>query len=234
MFRFPSSSHISPRAPGPDNLKNNYKVLRRLIDENLSLIRELEELRALRRLAHPAPRKGLRNRRLFARRLADELVRSERDATRQGSLLLMAVNDINLVNELHGRDAGEAVVREIINVTRGVLDTPDVLCRTSGAEFMALLPEADARDARLVMAKLRAAVIRISARRNLSISISVVSASWPADGVGVAALCRKVERAMQLEKRSLRGRARRRPPRPNGGRTLTGGKLTSHKLALVE
>jgi diguanylate cyclase (GGDEF)-like protein len=224
MVRFPSPLPDTLPAPGSDDLqKNGHKLLRRLLDENLLLARELEKLRLLRRMALPALRKGPRNRRLFAQRLTEELARSGRDTTSRGSLLLIAVNDIKLVNDLHGRAAGEYVLREIIDVMRATLENPDILCRTGATELMVLLPDADAGDARLMMADLRAAVIRTGARRNLSISISIVSASWPADGVGVTALFRKAERAMQLEQRTLRARARRRRSPVN-----------VRKLALVE
>jgi diguanylate cyclase (GGDEF)-like protein len=219
MVRVPSPLTDTLPALGSDDLqKNGHKLLRRLLAENLSLARELEKLRLLRRLALPGVRKGPRNRRLFAQRLTEELARSGRNTTSQGSLLLMVVNDLKLVNDRHGREAGEFVLREIIDVTRAALETPDVLCRTGGTELMVLLPEADAGDARLMMAKLRAAVIRTGARRDLSISVSIVSASWPADGVAVAALCREAERAMELEQRTLRGRARRRRSPVNGGK----------------
>jgi diguanylate cyclase (GGDEF)-like protein len=116
---------------------------------------------------------------------------------------------------VHGHAIGDEVLREVADVVRGALRTADVCCRTGGDEFMILLPETDARGARQVMARLRGVVIRAGARRNLPISISVGSATWPVDGPTAAALVGHADRAMYGEKRRLRGRARRKPPAPS-------------------
>lgn len=188
------------------------RLLRRLLDENLALMRELEELRIMRRLAHQDALTGLPNRRLLERRLSEELSRREPEGALRGVLLVVDVNDLKLVNDLHGHGVGDEALREVAGVVRRALRTEDVCCRTGGDEFMILLPDTDARGARQVMARLRAAVIRAGARRNLPISISVGSAAWPADGCTAATLIERADHAMYAEKRRLRRRARRKPP----------------------
>lgn len=81
---------------------------------------------------------------------------------------------------------------------------------------MILLPDTDARGARLVMARLRAGVIRTGSRLNVSVSISIGSASWPVDGRDPAKLVDKADRAMYVEKRCFRAHARRRRPKFGG------------------
>ena len=81
---------------------------------------------------------------------------------------------------------------------------------------MILLPDTDARGARLVMARLRAGVIRAGSRLNGSVSISIGSASWPVDGRDPAKLVEKADLAMYVEKRRLRAHARRRRPKWGG------------------
>jgi diguanylate cyclase (GGDEF)-like protein len=195
-------------------------LLRRLLDENLSLRCELDELRLLRRLAHRDALTGLPNRRLFEQRLHEELSRALRAGTTSGTLLVVDVNDLKLVNDRHGHAVGDDVLREVADAIRGALREDDVCCRTGGDEFMILLPETDAQRAPYVMARLRAAVIRAGSRRNLPISISVGCATWPVDGRTAAALVEHADQGMYVEKRRLHGRARRKPPRPNAARRL--------------
>jgi diguanylate cyclase (GGDEF)-like protein len=186
---------------------------------------ELEQLRVLRRLAHQDVLTGLPNRRLFEQRLMEELSRASRAVTGRGSLVVVDLDDFKHVNDEFGHNVGDVVLREVADVVRTALRAEDLCCRTGGDEFMILLPDTDAGGARMVMARLRAAAIRVGARRNVPISISLGSASWPVDGVRAGILVEKADRAMSLEKRRLRGLARRRPPKGLAGGT---------KLALVK
>lgn len=213
MVRFISTARTARRLAGTDSLHGGRKLLRRLQDENLFLARELEELRGLRQVAHVDALTGLPNRRLFERRLAEELSRAHRSSQSPGSLLAVDVNDLKLVNDRFGHSAGDHVLRDVAEVLRGALRTSDVCCRTGGDEFMILLPDTEARGARLVMARLRVAVIRAGSRQKVPVSISIGCSSWPADSWVASELVARADRAMYAEKRRLRRRARSRPPR---------------------
>lgn len=217
MVRFPSAAR-APRRPVGNLPHHGRRLLRRLLDENLSLMRELDELRTLRRLAHEDALTGLPNRRLLQRRLSAELSRAEPEVALRGVLLVVDVNDLKVVDDLPGHSAGDGALREVL---RRALRPEDVCCRTGGDEFIILLPDTDARGARQIMARLRAAIIRVGARNNLPISISVGSAAWPADGRTAGELIEHAEGAMLAEKRRLRGQARRKPPAPGTVRKLS-------------
>ncbi len=211
MVRFISTARTARRSAGADSLHSGRKLLRRLRDENVFLTRELEELRELRQLAHLDALTGLPNRRLFEQRLAEELSRASRNPSSRGSLLAVDVNDLKLVNDRFGHSAGDHVLRDVAGVLRGALRTSDVCCRIGGDEFMILLPDTDAPGARLVMARLRVAVIREGSRQEVPVSISIGCSSWPADSWVATKLVAKADRAMYAEKRRLRRRPGRRP-----------------------
>ena len=137
------------------------------------------------------------------------------------------MNDLDGLNDRLGRVTGDLALRETARVLRSALRAGGVCCRTGGDEFMILLPETDAPAARLVTTRLRAAVMRAGARRDLPISISVGAASWPEDGAEPAPLIAAADRALRAQKSAeRRGHARR-----DGG--LSGaGVLTP--LALVK
>ena len=220
MARFTSTARTPRRSIGADSLHAGRKLLlRRLLEENLSLMRELDELRDLRRIAHEEPPStDLRSRVLFDLRLADELERAARTRTRGGALLSVDVNDLESVNHEFGRRAGAHILRDVAGVVCGAIRASDVCCRTGADEFMILLPDIDVRGTRLAMARLRVAVIRAAARQGVPVSISIGSARWPAGARVASELVAKAELALLAEKRRLRRGARRRPPEP--GTTL--------------
>jgi diguanylate cyclase (GGDEF)-like protein len=190
-------------------------MLRRLLEENVRLTRELRELRRLQGLTERDELTGLPNRRSWADRLTEELSRSRRLRGRPGCLLIVDMNDLKGLNDRFGRAMGDLALRETARVLRGALRTPDVCCRTGGDEFMILLPETDSAGARPVIARVRAAVMREGASRDLPISVSVGAASWPHDGHEPAELIAAADRALESQKSVERQRhARREAGRP--------------------
>lgn len=100
---------------------------------------------------------GLANRRQVERVLDAEITR----ATRFGTPLAVAVVDLDgfkRVNDIHGHQAGDAVLRELADVLRGGLRQFDVASRWGGEEFLVVLPGTDADGAARVAERLRAAV----------------------------------------------------------------------------
>jgi len=194
-------------------------MLRRLLEENLRLTRELRELNRLRGLTERDALTGLPNRRLWADRLTEELSRSRRTRGQPGSLLIVDVNELKGLNDRFGRATGDLALREAARVLRGALRAPDVCCRTGGDEFMILLPETDAAGARLVTARLRAAVMRAGARRDLPLSICVGAACWPQDGDEPGPLIAAADRAMAVEKQRQRRNDHREAGQPGTART---------------
>ena len=191
-------------------------MLRRLLEENLRLTRELRELRRLQGLTERDELTGLPNRRSWADRLTEELSRSRRLRGRPGALLIVDMNDLKGLNDRFGRATGDLALRETARVLRTALRAPDVCCRTGGDEFMILLPDTDGAGARPVIARVRAAVMRAGARRDLPLSVSVGAASWPQDGDEPAALIAAADRALASQKSVEKQRHVRRDDRRAG------------------
>ena len=86
-------------------------------------------------------------------------INRERDrCQRTGGPLAVAVIDFDRfkkVNDLHGHDAGDAVLREVANLLRSSVRGSDVAARYGGEEFTLLLPDATAAVAEERAEKLR-------------------------------------------------------------------------------
>lgn len=111
-------------------------------------------------LAHVAshdPLTGLMNRHAVVEAGAREMARSLRHAYPL-SVLLLDIDHFKRVNDTHGHDAGDAVLRAFAMAVLAALRRDDVLGRYGGEEFLALLPGSDRDAARTVAERVRAAI----------------------------------------------------------------------------
>jgi diguanylate cyclase (GGDEF)-like protein/hemerythrin-like metal-binding protein len=100
---------------------------------------------------------GAWNRAHLDRVIESELSRSIR--FRQPlSLILLDIDHFKRINDTHGHQAGDAVLRELVTVVRGSIRTADVLFRWGGEEFVVLAASTGYRNAQVLAEKLRAAV----------------------------------------------------------------------------
>ncbi len=128
------------------------------------------------------PLTGLANRRRFLDQLATEAKRRSRSG-RPVALITADLDDFKLVNDQHGHQSGDEVLRGFAEVLRMTLREIDVPARLGGEEFAILLPETDAPGAAVVADRLReriaSLVIDTSDGERLSVTASFGVASCP-------------------------------------------------------
>jgi diguanylate cyclase (GGDEF)-like protein len=100
---------------------------------------------------------SLPNRRHFLEK-AEEQTASFRRTGRPLSIALADVDNFKSVNDTHGHDMGDAVLRSVAALFRGAVRETDLVARWGGEEFIFLLPETDAPGAVAVAEKAREAV----------------------------------------------------------------------------
>lgn len=114
-----------------------------------------EALRYQVRQSHTDYLTGTANGRLFYERLQAEIDRSRR-YTRPFSLAYIDVDDFKSVNDLHGHEGGDLVLRAIASLLLSNVRKADVVGRLGGDEFALLLVECDEREASAVIEKIQA------------------------------------------------------------------------------
>jgi diguanylate cyclase (GGDEF)-like protein/PAS domain S-box-containing protein len=153
---------------------------------------------------------GLLNRRGFDLALA-KLLASLRHQPRQLAVLQVDLDFFKAVNDTHGHEAGDQVLREVARVLERCVRRIDVVGRTGGDEFVVLLPGVDGPEkAQEIAHHIIAGVSRPIAlsdgnlaRIGASIGIALTSdAEEPA-----AALLRRADVAMYAAKQAGRGQA---------------------------
>ncbi|MEO6772106.1 MAG: diguanylate cyclase [Kofleriaceae bacterium] len=116
------------------------------------------EKQQLERLACVDPLTGVANRRHTLALLEAEWRRSCRERLPL-ALVMIDLDCFHAYNELYGHLGGDACLRSVNEVMATCLRRPsDYLGRYGGEEFLAVLPNTDAAGARIVAARLRAAV----------------------------------------------------------------------------
>jgi diguanylate cyclase (GGDEF)-like protein len=100
---------------------------------------------------------GINNRRFFDQRLIEETARAQR-TNEPLACLFMDVDHFKAVNDRHGHQLGDQVLREIAGLIREQLRASDVLGRYGGEEFSALLVNANSESAMEIAERIRSVI----------------------------------------------------------------------------
>jgi diguanylate cyclase (GGDEF)-like protein len=98
------------------------------------------EVKELSELVATDPLTGLYNLRHFKKVLQAEMDRSKRSGI-PTSLVLADVDHFKSINDEHGLEAGNAVLKQLAEICRGEVRTTDVVCRYGGEMYAIIFPE---------------------------------------------------------------------------------------------
>lgn len=167
--------------------------------------------RTLAHRAHHDALTGLPNRLL----LQDRLQQALRLARRQHqplALMFMDLDHFKQINDRHGHDAGDELLKAVAQRVRSAVRASDTVCRLGGDEFVVLLPQIEAAlDAERVARHILSEVsrpYRLGALPELHVSFSIGIAVFPEDGEDEATLMRRADTAMYQAKREGRNALR--------------------------
>jgi diguanylate cyclase (GGDEF)-like protein/PAS domain S-box-containing protein len=166
---------------------------RRLLEHDL----QAERARYEQMASHDALTE-LPNRRLFQDRLQQALARARRRDRRVG-VLFIDLDGFKQVNDRHGHDAGDAVLKAIGTLLANGIRAEDTVARLGGDEFGVLLADVnDAEDAASVGGKLLAALSTPVAVGGTEVRLgaSVGVAVFPDHGIDPDAVMRAADDAM--------------------------------------
>jgi two-component system cell cycle response regulator len=100
---------------------------------------------------------GLYNRRYFDRHLTLMLEKA-REQDRDMAVMLIDMDFFKSVNDTHGHDSGDVVLKEFAQRLRRNIRGVDLACRFGGEEFVVLMPDTDFKQAQSVAERVRMSV----------------------------------------------------------------------------
>ena len=162
-----------------------------------------------RDIANRDPLTGVGNRRAFDATLQRELAArahpggGRRDADESPlALLVLDLDDFKGVNDSHGHQVGDAVLREVAERAQSILRSTDTLARIGGDEFAVIAPGAHGEGARRMAEAIAGAIsTHYSDSGTPAPSVSVGWSVFPEDGADFETLMRAADERMLDRKR---------------------------------
>lgn len=143
---------------------------------------------------------------LLNRHSLDELITNEISRhTRYGgifSLIILDADSFKRLNDTHGHSAGDEFLKQISRIMRGTIRSADQAFRYGGDEFAILLPQTNAEAAYTIAERVRIRVANEAKTNNVTLTISLGIASWPADAIGTNEIIMATEATLYYAKRN--------------------------------
>jgi two-component system, cell cycle response regulator len=153
---------------------------------------------------------GLSNRRYMESHLATLI---EQAATRGKSLaaLVLDIDYFKAINDTHGHDAGDDVLRDFALRIKRSIRGIDLACRYGGEEFVIIMPETDMAVAAMVAERLRRRIAAdpfavAQGTRHIPVTISIGIAGLRGKEDTAASLLKRADEALYRAKRDGRNR----------------------------
>lgn len=137
----------------------------------------------LRETALRDPLTGLNNRR-FLEEYVDVLISTAKRSKTPLSILVLDLDFFKVVNDTHGHDAGDTVLKALASVLKNSVRASDMVIRFGGEEFLIALQSTNAEGAGRIAEKIRASVEDMQVNVGTAVlkkTISIGYAMFPDD-----------------------------------------------------
>jgi diguanylate cyclase (GGDEF)-like protein len=152
---------------------------------------------------------GLYNNRTFQAK-ADEMLAHSRRYGRKCSLMLTDVDHFKSVNDTYGHLTGDQVLKGVARILKEHARDTDIVARYGGEEFAILLPETDAKGAKVIAERIREAIkaeVFQTEMGPLKITLSLGIATAPDHGTDKLVLVEQADQCLYYAKRHGRNQS---------------------------
>ena len=151
---------------------------------------------------------GLANRRALDEHMENEIISSRRTGS-PFSVVMMDLDGFKSVNDTHGHEVGDLVLRAVFNVVAFSLRSTDFIARYGGDELALIIGQSDLRAAKLVTEKIQDNLAKFAYKapngQPIRLGISGGIALYPNHGRSGPELLRSADAALYTAKKHYRG-----------------------------
>ncbi len=167
---------------------------------------ELQMLnKELTKLTNIDPLTGIYNRRYFYN-ISKELIALTKRENRELSLAIIDIDDFKQINDTHGHDIGDDVLKLLVKKVRETIRNSDILIRFGGEEFIVLLSNTSSKQAMIVMEKVREVIEEQKFMKNVSFTISIGISEHIKEEIAIESLFKRADLALYSAKESGKNR----------------------------
>lgn len=151
---------------------------------------------------------GLDNIRSFNNILVQEMKKSQR-YDQMFSVLMLDADNLKDINDRHGHEAGDRLIKAMANTIQSCLRESDTLARYGGDEFIALLPQTDKKNATEAAERIRRAIENTAFDMDgvqIKSTASIGIATYPEQADNINELLRKADLSLYSSKNEGRNR----------------------------
>ena len=194
---------------GAQRLSNRSNLIELFAEQVALTLGNLKLRETLRSQSIRDPLTGLFNRRYLEETLAREERRAARADTPIG-IIVFDVDHFKRLNDSHGHDAGDAVLRSLGALLQAHVREGDIACRYGGEEFVIALPGASIEIVCQRAEELRIATEKLSSfipgRSIEKVTISLGAAAYPVYGATWQEVIQAADKALYRAKQGGRNR----------------------------
>ncbi len=165
-------------------------------------------LQTLSKKAYSDTITGLPNRRALDERLDAEIINARRTGS-SFAVVMMDLDGFKSVNDTHGHEVGDLVLRAVFNVIAVGIRSSDFIARYGGDELTLILQQSDIRASKSVTDKILENLAKFTYKTpdgsGIKLGISGGVAIYPAHGRTAPALMRAADAALYTAKKHHRG-----------------------------
>ena len=166
----------------------------------LAVVRDISDRKEIERklqyLSYHDSLTGLYNRSFFE----TEFARIDKDRRCPVSVIVADLDGLKLVNDTHGHEAGDELIRSAANILSSVFRSEDLVARIGGDEFVVLLRGADEKTTAALQGRIREAEQRLNGDTGVAqvrLSLGSATANSPEE---VVSLMSRADKRMYEDK----------------------------------
>ncbi len=201
---------VIPRAMGEQSELINAVFINRTILLNFIALgcgyladRERSASAQLRELATLDSLTNLYNHREFVRRLNEEIARAKR-YKHSFCLLIVDLDDFKLINDAHGHQAGNQVLKKIAEIIRNSVQNVDCVARYGGDEIAIIGRVNDIQGSQILAERLRMTIekteISLSSGKVVQFTVSIGVSNYPHDYDTMESMISAADKALHTAK----------------------------------